>query len=500
MNLQKTMKEKLDSQDVLNYVKEYMNIEVPRLDDLWKYYKGKNVKILNRKTPDPNNPDNKIIVSYARKLVTTYTGYAYRPGYVTYKPNKAKKEKENKELEISELTNEDLFLNKISDIYDVNDEHIKTNRHGRNTAIYGMSYELFYVDSETKLENNNLTIKNTPRFFVVDPKEMILLYDFSPEPKLKIAIRFYQLESDKEYKVEVYYKDSIDTFIMIRNDISNEWEINIDEIGRINVFKEIPVVPFYLGDEMQSIFFNILTLIDAYDVLFSDSMNEFDRFAFAYLIMKKFGLTNPLDKKDPIKSSQALKDLKRRRVFEHVPTEGDIKFLTKDIPTQFIEHIGNELREQIHIQSHVPDFTGEKMAGASGIAIQRLIFDFENLVSSTEADFDVGLYKRINLLANYLKLNGDNKEYHSKMITISHKRNMPLNTQEFAQTALTMQQAGFSRRAIIGVMPEDIIPDVKEELNWEKEERKDMVGEYDIDEPIVDENEEQEDGEIVDKE
>jgi SPP1 family phage portal protein len=498
MNLQKTMKEKLDSNDVLKYVKEYIDLEVPRLEDLWKYYKGKNVKILSRKSPDPNNPDNKIIVSYARKLVTTYTGYAYRPGYITYKPNKAKEETKNEELEIKETTEEDLFLNKISEIYDVNDEHIKTNRHGRNTAIYGMSYELFYIDSETKIDNDNLVVNNTPRFFVVDPREMLLLYDFSPEPKLKIAIRFYQLESDKEYKVEVYYKNYVDTFLITRDEQSNEWEINEDKLGIINVFKEIPVIAFYLGDEIQSIFSNVLSLIDAYDVLFSDSMNEFDRFAFAYLIMKKFGLTNPLDKKDPTKSSQALKDLKRRRVFEHVPTEGDIKFLTKDIPTQFIQHIGNQLREQIHIQSHVPDFTGERMAGASGIAIQRLMFDFENLVSSTEADFDVGLYKRINLLANYLKINGGDQQYHSKMITISHKRNMPLNVKEFADTALTMQQAGFSRRAIIGVMPEDIIPDVEEELKWEKEEMGDMVGSYNLEEPIEDEIEEQEE-EIVEE-
>jgi SPP1 family phage portal protein len=494
MVLKKISKERLEAEDVLKYIKDYLAKEVPKLDDLWEYYKGKNVKILNRKTPDPNNPDEKITVSYARKLVNTYTGYAFRPGYITYKANKAKEEKKKNdkiELDIEKVSEEDLFLNEVTDIFDINDEPIKTNRHGRNLGIFGLSYELFYIDSETEVKEGNISYKNTIRFFVVDPREMIVLYDFSPEPKLKIGIRFYKLDNDDEYKVEVYYKDIIDTFKIFK-DNNYEWKIEIDELGKMNVIKEIPIIAFYQGDEIQSIFENVLRLIDAYDVLFSDSMNEFDRFAFAYLIMKKFGLTNPLDKKDPTKLNWALKLLKRRRVFENIPGDGDIKFLTKDIPTSFIEHIGKQLRDQIHIQSHVPDFTSEKMTGASGIAILRLMFDFENLVSSTDADFDTGLYKRINIIANYLKLKGENENYHSKMIIINHKRNIPLNAQDFAQAALVMQNAGFSRKAIIGIMPEDIIPDPEEELKLEMEEREMMIGDSNLfDENTISEEQQQ---------
>jgi SPP1 family phage portal protein len=205
-------------------------------------------------------------------------------------------------------------------------------------------------------------------------------------------------------------------------------------------------------------------------------MNEFDRFAFAYLIMKRISLTNPIDKKDPVKSNNALKELKRRRIFEGLDKDADIKFLTKDIPTAFIDSIGLKLREQIHIQSHVPDFSGDRMAGASGIAIQRLMFDFENLVSSAEADFDIGLNRRIDLICRVLAILG--KDGGHEMVTIQHKRNMPVNNKEFADTALTMMQAGFSRRAIIGIMPEDIIPDIEKELEYEQEEQQQMLGSF----------------------
>jgi SPP1 family phage portal protein len=446
------------------------------LNDLWEYYKGKDVKILNRKTPDSNNPDNKIVVSYGRKIVTTYTGYGYRPKYIVYKPNIKKEtidlqnEKNIKDKTTTEKEPiEKEFVNELQNIYNINNEHIKTNRAGRNTAIFGFSFEVCYIDSEIQPIDSTLPIKAIPKFFTVDPREMIVLYDFSPEPKMKIAIRYYKMENENEYKVEVYYKDHTEIYRRVRSDDYGKW-ILIPEGSSYNYYDAVPVIAYYLGDEMQSIMENVLTLIDAHDVLFSDSMNEFDRFAFAYLVMKKFGLTDPITKKDPSKPNFALQLLKRRRVFENLDEKADIKFLTKDIPTAFIEHIGKQLREQIHIQSHVPDFTGDKMAGASGIAIQRLLFDFENLVSSAEADFDTGLFQRIKLMATIMKkLNIVDGTY--EMVTINHKRNVPLNIQEFAQTALLMVNGGFSRRAIVGIMPEDVISDIEKELEYEQEEQ-----------------------------
>jgi len=354
----------------------------------------------------------------------------------------------------------------------LNNEHVKTNRAGRNTGIFGLSYEICYIDKD----DSDGSIKAIPKFFTVDPREMICLYNFEPEPDIIMAIRYYMMDDATKYKVDVYYEDHVEHYIRQKKDInSTKWLLMPDVIpSEPNPFGEVPVIAYYLGDEMQSIFENVISLIDAYDTLFSDSMNEFDRFAFAYLIMKRISLTNPIDKKDPVKANNALKELKRRRVIEGLDKDADIKFLTKDIPTAFIQHIGTQLREQIHIQSHVPDFSGDRMAGASGIAIQRLMFDFENLVSSAEADFDIGLNKRIELICKVLTILG--KDAGHEMVTIQHKRNMPVNNKEFADTALTMSQAGFSRRAIIGIMPEDIVPDIEKELQYEQEEMDAMTG------------------------
>lgn len=482
MLLQKTTKTVLSSEDILKYISDYEAKTVPHLTDLWEYYKGKNVKILARKPPDQNNPDNKIVVSYARKLITTWTGYGARPKYITYKANIKKTSEEIEEdeniveVKLEEPT-EKIYTNEIQNIYNANNETIKTNRAWRNIGIFGMAYELLYIDSDTDITDTEMPNKVMPKFITVDPREMIVLYDYSPEPKIVCGIRYYKLEDDT-YKVEVYYNDHTETYIRKRKDqLSKDWVLVRDQPNTINPYKKVPIITYYLGNEMQSIFENILSLIDAYDVLFSDSMNEFDRFAFAYLIMKKFGLTSPTDKKDPVKSADTIKQVKRRRVFEHLDKDADIRFLTKDIPTAFIEYMGKQLREQIHLQSHIPDFT--LLTGAlSGAAIDRLLFDFENLVSSAEADFDTGLIKRGEMITDLmisLKRMPNDYDF-STMINIQHKRNLPLDRNSFAQLSLTLSSAGYSRRMIVSQMPEDMVPDVEQELREEKKEQLAMIG------------------------
>jgi len=286
----------------------------------------------------------------------------------------------------------------------------------------------------------------------------------------------------------VYYADHVETYDRKREKESNKWTL-LPTGNVVNFFGDIPVIPYYFGDEMLGIIKPVLPLIDAYDILISDSLNEYDKFASAYLIMKNFGITDPTKKKEAGVFSRALSELKRKKVFEHLPVDAELSYLTKDIPTAFVTWMSDFVRDQIHVQSHVPDFTGEKMSGASGIAIQRLLFDFENVVSSAEADFDVGLMERIRLIT-LLYSKAGRAVGTPDMISISHKRNVPLDLKAFADTALTMKSAGFSRYIVADVMPDDIIPNVEEELARQDEDSKAMMPDIENvpEEEEVDEN------------
>jgi SPP1 family phage portal protein len=487
MTIKKTDKIAFTDDDIIDFVVDYRSRDVPVLERYWEYYKGKDSAIMERQTPDPNNPDNKVPVPYARKIVSTYSGYAFRPKYITYRPKKNETDMEDEvalgegmateaEEAVAEMSAEDMYVKELQDIFDKNSEHIKTSRAGRNTAIFGVSYEILYAEAEAatekeRQENPRMLIKAMPRFITVDPREMVLIYDYSPEPRKVMGIRFQKVDSNTT-RLEIYQKDKVTTCNMV-SDQSNPGKYRLaDKKDSPNFYDDVPIVAYYLNDEIDSIFACVIPLIDANDVLFSDSMNEMDRFAYAYLVMKKFGLTDPTIKKEPGKFAQMLQLLKRRRVFEFLPADADIKFLTKDIPTGFIEFMAKQLREQIHVQSHVPDFTSEKFAaGISGEAIRRLLFDFENLVATAEADFDEGLYDRIRLISGVLtKLGRSGGSY--DMVVIDHKRNMPLNLKEYADSATAMRGAGFSMKTVLENMPDDMIPDVDEELRRQEIERQ----------------------------
>lgn len=468
MQLQKTDKTILTSDDILKYIDDYEQAQVPEFAKLWSYYKGDDTTILERKNTDPNEPDNKIPIPYGRKIITTFTGYAYRPRYITYKPVEPEADTEEGDAPKTE-TAATAYVKQLQETFNLNSEHIKTSRAGRNTGIFGVAYELLYID---KAFDAAQAVTAEPRFFSVDPRELILLYDYSSEPRKVAAIRYYQV-TPEYYKVEVYYTDRVETYDRKKEKGALKWTL-LPTGNNPNYFGDIPVVPYYFGDEMVGIIKPVLPLIDAYDILISDSLNEYEKFASAYLIMKNFGITDPTKKKEAGMFSQALASLKRKRVFEHLPPDADLKYLTKDIPVEFVKYMSDFIRDQIHVQSHVPDFTGEKMSGASGIAIQRLLFDFENVVSSAEADFDTGLMERIRLITALYSKAGRSVGT-ADMISISHKRNVPLDLKQFADTALTMKGAGFSRYLIADVMPDDIVPDVEEELARQDEDSKALM-------------------------
>ena len=447
----KTNKESLTVKEIEEYINEFEAAEQKRYNKLWQYFMGKNTGIITKPAAKEGNPDNHTKTPYGRKIITTFTGYAYRPKYITFEQGTAEKK----------------YFDELKKVFDYNKEWIKTSRSGRNTGIFGVAYEMFYIGAKAKTEKDVLSVDAVPRFFNADPREIILLYDYQPEPEKKIGIRYYQIGA-KDHMVEVYYPDRFEIY---RRTLGNngKYEYSLDSSGP-NFFMEVPIVEYELGDEKLGLIEPVLDYIDDYDLLVSDSFIEFSRFANAYLRIVGMGIFDTTGNAKGLKS--VMQRIKEFRVFNNLTKPEDVTFLTKDIPTSFITFMTQEVKKQIHVQSHVPDFNELASGALSGAAIQRLLFDFENVCSDAEADFDIGLYDRIRLINTIFK--AQQKEV-SEGIIIQHKRNIPLNLKEFADTALTMKNAGFSRYLIASIMPDDIVPDVEEELARQDEDMEKIM-------------------------
>lgn len=451
-----TDKEYLETNDIEAFIQAHQRMYSVKFASLWNYYIGKNTAIMQRKVTDP---DNKTPFPYGRKIVNTYTGYAWRPGYTTYRAHEE---------------SSDAYVEAVNANFRLNHESIKTQRAGRNTAIFGRSYELHYIDG---VVDNSLSVKATPRFFSVDPREMILIYDESPEPQKKFAIR-YTLHGN-DYLVEVYDDESRTLYSRSAKN-SGSYEYSMVDEPEKNFYGAVPVTPFYMGDEMTGLIDPVISLIDDYDLIVSDSMIEFSRFANAYLRLVGMSIGDPTGQNPKI-LKQMLDKIRKARVFDNLKSQEDVSFLTKDIPTPFIDYMASLLDKQIFKQSHVPDFGSEAFKGAlSGAAIERMLFDFENVVSSAESDFDIGLYDRISLVSKILELSGQSKGDPSSIV-IDHRRNIPLDELDSAIIAQSMRGAGLSMETTLESMPRAMVPNVQEELERQESEKAGKIPDLDAD-------------------
>ena len=436
-----TDKLSLSTDDIEDWIQKHEHERLPVLSQMADYYDGKNPTILHKPKTDP---DNRTPFPYGRKIVNTFTGYGYRPGYITYR------------------SEDEQYLAMLNDVFRQNNETVKTERGGRNTATFGVSYELHYISGMT----DGLTTNITPKFFTVDPRNMILLYDRQPEPDEKFAIYYTKIE-DGIYNVEYYTDDAVTVYKRTNNN-SGKWEYTLLSDAQ-NFYDKVPVTPYYMNDRSIGLIEPVAPIIDDYDIIVSDSMIEFQRFANAYLRIVGMSIGDPTGD-NPKLLRKILAKIKASRTFDSLKNKDDVTFLTKDIPKDFIEYMTQLLKDQIHEQSHVPDFTSEKFSGTlSGAAVERMLFDFENIVSSAQADFDIGLYDRIQHITGIMqKIGAPVGEPFDVMI--NHRRNIPIDEMNAAEVAVALRNTGISMESVVENMPREVIPSVEVEMERQQAE------------------------------
>ena len=446
-----TDKLSLSTDDIEDWIQKHEHERLPVLSQMADYYDGKNPTILHKPKTDP---DNRTPFPYGRKIVNTFTGYGYRPGYITYR------------------SEDEQYLAMLNDVFRQNNETVKTERGGRNTATFGVSYELHYISGMT----DGLTTNITPKFFTVDPRNMILLYDRQPEPDEKFAIYYTKIE-DGIYNVEYYTDDAVTVYKRTNNN-SGKWEYTLLSDAQ-NFYDKVPVTPYYMNDRSIGLIEPVAPIIDDYDIIVSDSMIEFQRFANAYLRIVGMSIGDPTGD-NPKLLRKILAKIKASRTFDSLKNKDDVTFLTKDIPKDFIEYMTQLLKDQIHEQSHVPDFTSEKFSGTlSGAAVERMLFDFENIVSSAQADFDIGLYDRIQHITGIMqKIGAPVGEPFDVMI--NHRRNIPIDEMNAAEVAVALRNTGISMESVVENMPREVIPAVEVEMERQQAERDSAYPDIDM--------------------
>ena len=421
----------LDKNVILTLVRKHEGM-VDRLIKNKAYYDGHHA-IENRQR-DKDAPNNKMSCNHAKDISDTATGY-FMGNAITFS--------NTGDADIKPL----LTAFDEANVDDVDADN------ALDMSIYGSAYEYVYVkEGETKPLSKNISPVST--FIVVD--------DTIEENEL-CGIYYYRKKNDVN---ETYiYVATVSTahYTYVLNIENTDATQMVTEEPKEHYFGEPQIIEFLNNKEGIGDFEQQISLIDAYDTLMSDRINDKEQFIDAVLV-----LYGALMGDDEEETTEAQKQLRENKLLE-LPADAKAEYLSRQMDESGAEVLRKAIKEDIYNFSHVPNFMDENFAGnVSGVAMEYKLLGLEMITKVKERQYKKGLRKRIRLYCNFLKMKAILMEAGSIVATFS--RALPKNLQELAQIVQSLKDS-VSARTLLKLLPFVEDPDYEiEEVEKQKEE------------------------------
>ena len=420
-----TGKEALSKEDVVRLLQE-SEIFATKYETNEDYFYGKH-KILDRAFDDKSKPNNKVMCNIPKYIVQVRTGF--------FSSSPLTLESGNPE-----------YLKDIRKVLEYNDFKQTFNQLDTYCSIYGHSFLVMYMNEEGRIA-----------FTAQNPTDWIYVRDNSLEQKPKFAIRYYAWWDDVEnlqmYDIELYTDKEI---------INYEGSpVDLKEVGRRpHYFNGLPVIEFMENESRQGSYENVISLIDTYELMLSDTANTINYFSDCYLVLTGMQETQAED----------IARMKNDRVLL-VPEGCEASFLTKDVSENYNENMLKRLQEQIFVVACTPLLSDSSFSSnSSGVAIQFKLFSMEKSVQLKENIFRAGFNNLFALIKGMInKL--DRKSYtEDDKIIQTYTRSLPMDLSALADS-ISKLNGVVSRRTLMTQL--DFVSDAaleEEQLRKEQEE------------------------------
>ncbi len=402
------------------------NSSLERYEKLRRYYSGEH-DIFQRRRSSDSAANNKVVHNYA-KYITDMTASYLISVPVTYAASKG--------YDIEALKN--TYFEQ--DIASVDSELVK------HCGIYGCAYELIYADENSK-----------PKSVQISPMQAFVVYNDDCVRIPLFGVYYYKTknidDSVSGVVCNVYTDDRIFTY---ENNTDSWYNMTLTYEG-MHYFGGVPLIEYHNNSEMQGDFEQLISLIDAYNILQSDRVNDKEQFVDAFLF-----LTN-ID----IDSEQARK-LREERIL--MGYEGAAaQYLSKVMTESDIQVLSDNIKSDIHKFSCVPDLSDESFGNnLSGVAIKYKLLGFEQQVRNKERYISKSLKERFKLYNHYLSIKSLMRNVPVHRVDIVFTRNLPVNELEVAQM-ISYLQGLVSNETLLEQL--SFVSDAKEEAELAKNEQ-----------------------------
>lgn len=414
-------------QKIMNKFSTYVQ---PNLKKRKDYYDGKHA-ILQKKYSDENKPCSKIVTNFAKIITDTYAGY------ICGKP-------------ISYKSNDD--ISDVQEILNYNDDAAENMAFCTNALIYGVAYELQWLDKNT-----------ITRYTQVNPVNAFAIYDNTLDGNLMYFVRWYDantIDDNDDYIVEVYSAITVKTY-KVRG-IGGSMEF-VEE--KAHYFNDVPVSVFWLNEDTgENIFDCIVSLNDAYNELQSSEVDDFSAFCDAYLLLTDMQNTD----------EEEIYKMKEDRVLL-LPPNGTAQWLTKNASDTQIVNMLDNIKSNIFKVTACPDMADDTFLAQSGTALAYKLTGLENKASGIVTKFTKAIQRRIELICNILNIKASDAVWRD--IQINFVRNLPVNLTEIIQIVSALKGT-VSDATLLAQLP--FISDIEAEIEAIQKQKEENMTMYDF--------------------
>jgi SPP1 family phage portal protein len=403
-----------------------------RFEELDKYYDGDHA-IGSRKFSDDSLPNNKLICNHAAYISDMAVGYVFGVP-VQYTGTGAEE------------------LNKH---YTAIDEDSHNNELALDISIFGHGLELNYMSDEASPQ---------PLLACLSPLNSFLVVDNTVQHKPMFACTYNKVVdidgNDKGYDIVIYTENQEITY---HSNVLETDDYGIPKEEKEHFFQGIQVIEYQNNKREKGDFEPVITLIDAYNKLQSDRVNDKEQLVDALLAVT--GVTFGDNEEEMTSTAKLLKKLK---ILE-LPEGADAKWLVKNMNETEVEVLKKAIKDDIHEFSKVPCLTDENFVGnSSGIAMKYKLFGLEQLGKTKERYFKKGLRQRLKLVSNINTVKAKNTDL--AQLDIVMKRSLPVDDELLARIAQETADFISWETRVQRFDPELDVEKEKERLKQEKDD------------------------------
>lgn len=411
---------------------------VGKIKKCQRYYEAQH-DIRNRQKKLKTAANNKVVCNHAKDISDTATGYFM-----------------NSPISYSSYDDSDKSsIDKLTETFDRADVDDVDGDNAHDMSVCGVAYEYVYA----KQDSTEIAVRN------LEADHTFLVYDDTIEQNLLFGVYYYRykdaITSKHCYRATVCTKNYVNTMIL---ECSGQNHRKVNE-PIPHFFGNVPIIEYRnnklcIGDFEQQI-----SLIDSYNKLMSDRVNDKEQFVEALLVIYGSLLGD-----DEEEVSEVMKILKENGLLE-LPADARAEYLSRTFDENGLEVLRKAIKEDIYTFSHVPNLTDENFVGnSSGVAMEYKLLGLQMITGEKEKYYKKGLKRRIELFCNYLNLKAIAINPNNVKITFTRK--LPKNLNELAQMIANLS-GKVSTETLIEQLP--FVEDAPSEVEKVKQENEENI-------------------------